>query len=249
MRDPDPFELLSQLDWQYRDEPLERGENPALDDLVLQLMNPPLCRSAPRPLGVRLRYWTAGLAAVALAGTGATAAATLLRRAEDPSRVACYSNAAINPIGQVAARATNDLTPIDLCAPFWKDGTLGTDGPPELVACVTDSEITAVMPGTADTCVALGLEPSGSGDSGTANPPDEPAIAVADAATAVLLGECFSDLNRARQAVLAALDDLDAADWSVRVEGTTDTAKPCAGTLVDPARRTIVIAAVEGPPR
>ncbi len=244
MTDRDPFELLGQLDWQYRDEPLKRGENPALDDLVLRIVNPPRRGAALSVFGVKVRYWIAGLAAVALAGTGATAAATLLGRADDPSLVTCYSNAAINPNSQVTARTGKDLKPVDQCTPFWKDGTLGTEGPPALVACVTDSEIIAVMPGTADTCIAIGLDPFG-----TPDPLDEPAIAIAEAATTVLLDECFSDLNQARQAVLDALDGLGAADWTVRVEGATDAARPCAGTLVDPARRTIVIAPVLRPPR
>ena len=86
------------------------------------------------------------------------------------------------------------------------------------------------------TRIAIGLDPFG-----TPDPLDEPAIAIAEAATTVLLDECFSDLNQARQAVLDALDGLGAADWTVRVEGATDAARPCAMAASRVARSLAVV--------
>jgi hypothetical protein len=188
--------------------------------------------------GVNLRTWLAGLLTVSVLGVGAVAAAAWLRHPADATTLSCYSAASIPPPLQAGTKIDPALTPEQQCEPLWRDGTISTDGAPTLVACVTDNEITAVMPGTASTCSDLGFAMR------DAPRPSDQLDALVSSKVPDLFDECIDDVETARALVAALLEELGADEWTVRIQGEIDSVRRCAVPGIDGAEHVVIIATV-----
>lgn len=239
---PDPFDLLASLR-DHVDRPLEVDENPRAEQMLREITSrvPEITESRLSVFGVNLRTWLAGLLTVSVLGVGAVAAAAWLRHPADATTLSCYSAASIPPPIQAEAKIDPALTPEQQCEPLWRDGTISTDGAPTLVACVTDNEITAVMPGTASTCSDLGFAVRD-----VPRPSDQLDALVSSKVPDLFLDGCIPDLEIARDRVSALLDELGADEWSIRIEGKIDSVRRCAGPFIDGARHEILIVAHPG---
>ena len=242
----DPFELLAGM-VPHGDPGLAPGEDQDADALLQRVMT--LDRGAEpndaRILPFRSRrraVATATVVAAMLVGGGTVAAVVLLRRPADPSTLVCYSDALIEPAVKVGLQIDPDTTTIEQCASLWSDGTLGRGGTGGLVDCVAD-EVTVVIPGGSDAiCVGLGWQPAG-------EPlPDEQLSQRVAAAVPELFEGCIEDLGVASDRVERLLADLKASDtWTVTVEGSTSTDRPCAANVVDATTRVVRIIAFKPP--
>ena len=87
------------------------------------------------------------VAGLTVVGASAAAALIVSRSAGNPMELSCYSSSDVVTAVQVAILPDTKHTPVEQCAELWSDGRIATDGAPHLVACVTDADIVAVIPG------------------------------------------------------------------------------------------------------
>lgn len=245
----DPFDLLAGV-VARSDEYLAPGDDSRADALLERLVSSDRAViTASRPVvghTVPFRRRRAVIAATAVAalvvGGGTVAALVLLRRPADPVTLLCYSEAAAEPATKVAMAIDPEQTPVDQCSPLWSDGTLGVDGPEDLVACVAELEVTVVIPNTIGGCESLGWSPAAS-----PTPTDRVDQLVA-AEVPELFDNCIEDLDEARRRVEAMLVDLGAADtWDVTVSGSISPDRPCAGNVIDAAAHVVLIVPFQPP--
>lgn len=138
---------------------LAPGDDPAADALLRRVTN-----RKPRR---RRRFWLGSFVVIGLVSAGTATAYVLTRSASDPTAVTCYASDDILNTVQVGVSADPDEDPVDQCRPFWTDGPLGTNGPPELFACVNDGGAIAVVPGEPGNCSAFGWAEVATGELAT----------------------------------------------------------------------------------
>jgi hypothetical protein len=241
----DPFDLLNAMAGERDDAPLTAGEDPKAEALLRSIIDTDESATVAKVVAFKHRRTGQAIlgAGVVLAviGGGTVAALWIARRPADPVTLVCYSAGVVEPDETVGLQIDPSIGAIEQCGRLWRDGTLGTGSAPELAACVTDAEVTAVVPGSDQTCAELGLAVA------AAPTPGDVLSAEVAAAVPELFGECIDDLDVAGERVAALLDELGASDWSVRVEGATSPDKPCAANSIDAALRTVVIIAFNPP--
>jgi hypothetical protein len=171
---------------------------------------------------------------IGVTAVGATAATALIltRTAENPTVLTCYSSTDVATAVQVALQPDAQLTPIAQCGELWSDGRLSSNGPPQLVACVTDADIVAVLPGDATSCADAGWT--------VAAPPTEPVTDRTSELT-TLLSDRFVDrcLNAAMatKTVEDVLAELGLTGWTI--DDRTTTSDACVAPVVDVSTRSI----------
>ncbi|MAT07270.1 MAG: hypothetical protein CL424_19740 [Acidimicrobiaceae bacterium] len=240
---PDPFELLSSMRSPDIDRYLEPGDEPAADALLASILagsvepsgagGPPRRRWPRRVVG--------GAVVLAVAGGGAVAASRLLAEPTDTASLSCYSDASAEPAIQVAMVIDPSVTPAQQCAPMWSDGTLGTSGAPELASCVTDTGITAVIPGTGDTCVDIGFDERAPTEPGSPNPAAAITNAISDTWSAE--DRCIRDVDEAVAMLEQIIADAGADGWTVEVLQPPTDDMPCVGAGVNAQAKQIFTAA------
>ncbi|MEQ1700382.1 MAG: hypothetical protein ABMA25_09740 [Ilumatobacteraceae bacterium] len=245
----DPFDLLARM--ATSDGSLERGVDTVADELLDRILasesgtpnEPPIPTATIVGRSSQRKVLTIAVVTAALAIGGTVAATSLLRTTPDATTVVCYSDASPEPAVTVGLPLSPGATPVEQCAGLWSDGTFATDGTELLVACVTDQEMTAVVPGRFDTCSTLGWQP--------AAPPTPSDVLDQQVADAVpdLFATCIADLEVARHRVERLLLEMgDAGTWSVVVEGAVSSERPCAANVIDASRHEIRIVAFQLPP-
>jgi hypothetical protein len=224
----DPFELFRRLN------PIARETVDEADEARLESI---LDGSTVVPFDTRRRTRQLVAAGLVVVIVGATAAWAILRRepVADPLTVACHQTADVD--GTVTGvAATGD--PVKDCAPLWYDGTFGTVGPPELTVCVGDAGLAEVYPGGPDVCERLGRSaPAGELD-------DAAAERELQRRLSLLFGPMCVGREDAIAFAQATLDDLGLRGWTIELTGPFDDEFPCAGSGVDPIRRTVSIGGV-----
>lgn len=237
---PDPFELLSSMRPLDLDRTIRPGDDLAADDLFARIVDGTVDADEP----VRRRWprrVIGGAVVVALAGGGAVAASRLFAEPTDSASLSCYSDASADPDVQVAMIIDPSVTPEDQCAPMWVDGPLGTTGPPELSSCVTDNGITAVIPGTGETCVEIGYDERAPVEPGSPNPAATITNAISDRWSAE--DRCIRDVDEAVDILEGIIADAGADGWTVVVLHPPTDEMPCVGAGVDAAAQQVFTAA------
>lgn len=237
MNTNDPFELLSVLRPTTTGDFLAPGDDPAADALLSRIVSIDPTRQSPRRRRRRL-VLPVTLTFVVVA-SGAIATAVWLDQPTDPALLACYSEPSADPAEQFALVIDADSTPAEQCATLWQDGTFGTGEPPSLTSCVTPDGITAVMPGDATTCTALGWARLDTPLS------DEQLLAprIMSEVSGRYPTECVESVDEAETLVRTILSELRADTWRVRVERETSPDRPCAYVAIDAPNRTVLIVA------
>lgn len=248
----DPFEMLAGM-VPRSDAVLAPGDDHDADALlerIVTLDHDAVDRMEPdRERIQRFRHRRRAVLAVTvatavLASGGAVAALILLQRPSDPVTLVCYSEPSTDPEIKVGLSMDPERTAVQQCASLWSDGTFGTAGAKELIACVADFEVTVVVPGeSAYICATLGWKPAGP------PLPDEQLDQRVTAKVPELFEGCIADLEVARDQVERLLVDLDAnGSWTVLVEGSTSPDRPCAANVIDATSRVVRIIAFQPPP-
>ena len=187
----------------------------------------------------RRRRGIAGAIVVAALVTGGAVAAIWNRSPQQTDRVACWSEAELPP-DQLVGVAWDGLShPIDLCSQKWESGSFeaATPVPDELQACVTDSEMAAVIPGDARICDALGFAEY------VPPPADDPALAVNQAQRELgrtLIMSCLKPAA-AEAEIRRILVRNGLSGWTITVDGTFSAAEPCASVALEPETTTAFV--------
>ena len=235
MTSQDPFEILAGSCPTEPGDRVEFGDDPAVDALLRSIMSEPAPDSRRRR---RRRRWVSGVVATAVVGTGAVAAAVWLDRPADPTLLSCYSDAAVPPAIQVGLMIDPTLTPIEQCTPQWHNGELGSEGPPELAACVSSEGIAIVLPGSIETCNELGL----AGLDPDRRIGDLTAIRVANLHPERYEDQCFTS-EEAMDVTQQIFDEVGADDWTVEVLVPVTDELPCAIPSILGAEQRVLLAA------
>jgi hypothetical protein len=221
-------EVLRQLRPPAVSDFLEPGENPHADQLLQRIISSGV--GARRP-SRRLRLVVAVAAGTAAIGATAAAAVVLTRQAGNPTVLACYSNADVDTANQVAIEPDPARTPVEQCTPLWSDGRLGTGEAPPLVACVTDADTVAVLPGDHSACANAGWVSADT--SPEAN--SDPSVLLPSLLSDTFAGRCMN-VAAATAAAQDVLDQLGLAGWTIRDRATAAT---CTVPVVDVDARAI----------
>jgi hypothetical protein len=225
----DPGELLQVLrpygDHGY----LAPGDDPHADALLQHLMSLDVGTRSSRSRTRRVVLLAVGLTVV---GASATAAFVMSRPAANSTVMSCYSSADINAATQVVVVPDSSRTPVEQCAELWSDGRISSSGAPALVACVTPSDIVAVVPGDQSTCTLRGWAVLAVPTESTTNPTSDLTATLSDR----FLDQCL-DPGAAAIVVENALVDLGVTQWSV--SDSTTNPDWCAVPAVDANTRTV----------
>jgi hypothetical protein len=210
----DPNVLLRRLRPHGGDEYLDPGVDPRADTLLRDILS----RDAGgRYMPRRARRVTLLVAGLTVVGAGAAAAMIVTRSPHDTTQLSCFSSADVQHAVQVAVLPDTQRTPVEQCAELWSDGRLASDGAPQLVACVTDADIVAVIPGDESSCAAAGWALA-------AAPPTVP-IADRTAELTATLSERFVEQCMKPDAAVRTVEDvlaeLDLQTWTVH-DATTN---------------------------
>jgi hypothetical protein len=232
----DPFDLLVSMRSTDIDQPVQPGDDPGADTLLASILAGNANHDPDRRRRWRRRA-IGGAIAVAVASGGAVAASRLLAEPTDSASLSCYSNASTEPDIQAALLIDPSTTPEQQCAPLWSDGPLGSDGPPRLASCVTDTGITAVIPGTGDTCVEIGYHERAPSEPGERNVAAEITNSISDTWTEE--DRCIREPDEARALVDQIFDDLDVTGWTIDVAHSPSDELPCIGAGVDAERSAV----------
>lgn len=233
----DPFDLLRRL---APDTPLP---DDAVDDgLLARILATLDARAAGTRRTRRIRRAAAGLIAIG-AISGTTVAVAVRRDAAPPPRtpfVTCWNTAP--PTIQWELVVEVGIDPVVACSAPWSNGSFGTDEPPALVACLSGTGVTAVIPGrTPEACLDAGLGATRAGPLRT-DEVDEVTALQLDLASRLAL-TCATE-DEVLAAIDTARDTHDLADWTVRNDATFTADRPCGHVAVDPATRTIAVRAM-----
>ena len=248
---PDPFDLLASMAVSDRsgasiDRPLEPGDDERAELLLRQVTGG---SGAGRVPGERLhthrrsRRVVTAIAVASVLGAGVAVAAIWTTQPADAVTVLCYSSVDVKPEVVVGLVAAPDATPAEQCAEPWTDGRLGRGEVPGLVACVSDLDATAVLPGDESACGRLGWALA------------EPRTAAADIDVLVAqaipgsLGECTTDLVAAQSTIERILADLGADAWTVAIapDAAITADRPCAAPAISAETHVVTVVAVPRP--
>jgi hypothetical protein len=226
----EPGDLLRRLRPHTGDEYLSPGDDPRADALLHLIVSRELDGRRPARHARRVVVL---VAAITVVGASAAAAVIMSRSAGNPTELSCYSSSDVETAVQVVILPDTQLTPVEQCAELWSDGRIASDGAPHLVACVTDADIVAVIPGDDSSCAAAGWVVM-------ASSPSEPIADRTSELTQVLsdrfIDQCM-DPATATKAVEEVLHELALSAWTV-ADNTTST-DACAVPFVDVRTRSV----------
>jgi hypothetical protein len=213
----DPGDLLRRLRPHGGDEYLAPGDDPRADALLHMIVSREIDagRSARHARRVVVL-----VAAITVVGASAAAAVIMSRSAGNPTELSCYSSADVKTAMQVAILPDTQRTPIEQCAELWTDGRIARDGAPHLVACVTDADIVAVIPGDDSSCIAAGWVVMASSPSSPSEPITDRTSELTQALSERFAGQCL-DRATAVETVEDLLHELQLSAWTV-ADNTTD---------------------------
>ena len=245
---PDPFIILQALRPATDSRRLDVGEIPSADAMLAQILLRGTT-AAGRVTGRPRRRWV--VAASVMTGsvvvTSAAAAVFLQRRSDDRQVLACYA-AAARDADRFEMRVDAGDDPIAASARLWTDGSFGTAGQPDSLACSTSDGTTAVVPGDdVSACVQAGLEPIEPATDDGVTPEAETVDTLSERLAQTFLDGCL-DEQQSRTEAESALRDTGLDGWNVVVSIPFSEPRPCGLASVDAAQRTIVIVAVRPRP-
>ena len=232
----DPGELLRRLRPHEGDEYLASGQDPRAEALLYRITSRELVVRAPVRRTRRVVVLVAGLT---LVGAGAAAALIASRSAGNPTELSCYSSSDVMTAVQVAILPDTKLTPVEQCAELWSDGRISTDGAPHLVACVTDADIVAVIPGDDSSCAAVGWIAASLPSQPVADRTSELTQALSDR----FVDQCM-DPETAVKTVEAVLLQLELTEWTV--DDNTTSSDSCAVPVVNVDTRSVGLISLPG---
>jgi hypothetical protein len=192
--------------------------------------------ATPLPERPRRRWWWVGSGAVVVVVGAMSYASFRSEPARNPTTVVCYSNPAVPPDDQVALGAEKD--PVVACEKVWSTGEFGSGATPHLTACVTKTDIVAVVPGNGDVCEQLGLRLWNT----VVNGADRAIIEFNDEITQTLRDACYPE-PEATTLTKAAMDRHGLGDWTVASNGNWSTTVPCTAIGIDPTTKTVTLGA------
>ena len=178
--------------------------------------------------------------AVAVLALGTVAATWILTRdVTNPTGVGCFDRVATNGDIAVAGMA-GDLSP-DLCAEFWKDGTLVNESivpagqVPPLTGCVTEAGVLWVFPSDdSAVCEQLGLS-TPAPNIGVGN---NDIRSLGDTLVDDIAWDSCVPIDEAKEQVRAILDERGFTDWVIKT-GPLRPGSICASLAVDAPLKTI----------
>ena len=241
----DPFDLLAMMAPETADRVLVAGDDPVADRLLQRILagDPtagPVRRD--RRSSIVRRIVGGGLALVAVGG-GAVAFSVWSRAPKDSVTILCYSDPVQEPALKVGVRLDGTQSPIEACTREWLAGEFAEFGQPDsLTACVTSSDVIAVIPADPAACAGLGMAIAEI---------DQRAISI-DGAVArrvpELLVGCVTNSAAAVSDVRQLFDELGATEWTVVVDAELDADRPCYANLVDASTKTVRLIPFQPPP-
>jgi hypothetical protein len=199
---------------------LRPGDDPAADAMLLRITS-----TVPRRRRFKWRRWTFFVTgACVLVGAGVTTAVLRSRSPEDPTVIDCYSSEVPHEGAIIGVPPESGQTAIEQCAAYWSDGTFAADGPPDLVACVTDDDVIAVLPGDDTLCADREWMLADLAEAGATHPASQLLALMSDR----FAGRCLNPEEAAR-AIREIFDELGLSDWSIdnaRAKDGCNTAYP-----------------------
>jgi hypothetical protein len=242
----DPFEMVAALN-PVVDRPLVAGEDPVADAILARII--PGKTTGAKVVSIdtarRRRYrWVAPVVVVGVLASGGAAAAWVMSRHQtEPFIAGCYRTARLTS-DQVFVAVDGVTNPVDSCARSWLDGTFGTDGPPQLTACVTPEGAGVVVPGDDRICAGLGYVPYNL-------TPDREADAIRDTSDAIFAfiqadADTCVDLDSAKREYRKIADAHGLSDWPI-IDTPFDAAMPCITANLDRANHNIGLPGVLPP--
>ncbi len=233
MIDRDPFELLRRMN-PIRHARLEAGDDALLERIVTSAVPAPtpIAPPASHPSRrIRTIVLVGGLSAVVLA----TAAFTFLRtgNADNPTQIDCHRTADLQSDRDVRP---NIGDPVAACNAPWTNGLFGTNGPPELHACVGSDNTIEVFPGDLDVCARLGLTRQDTASNASAAQLDQLSTRLAADFRNACVGQndALADTNQ-------VISDVGLTGWTVKLEQPYSTSRPCTAFIIDPAAKVVTI--------
>lgn len=238
----DPFELLQALAPRLdRDAPATPAEDAVLQRILDALDAP----RAPR----RRRWWRgralAGLLGVGIVGVASAGAAVWYEtsRPEQPVSVTCWRD--VDRSSQWETQIGPNESPVDACAPAWRDGPFGPAAPPSLIACTAAEGPIAVVPGDSlDACAAVGLPAL---DPGHAGSPELAEVHLLQRLVADPLGATCATEEETVALVAEVLARHRIDGWTVNPPAPFTAGRPCGQVAIDPATRTLDIISLRQP--
>ena len=227
--DFDSGNLLRGLRPHRGDEYLAPGADPRAEALLDRIVSQELDGKGSARYARRVALLVIGATVVC---ASAAAALILTRRPGDPTVLSCYSSSDVEQALQFAIPPDAQRTAIEQCAELWSDGRISTNGPPGLVACVTDADIVAVLPGDEAACAAAGwvlaATSTGPGIDRTSDLTNTLSDRFAD--------QCVNP-DAAIATVEQVLDELGLVEW--RIDDRTTDPESCTAPIVDVPSRSI----------
>jgi hypothetical protein len=178
-----------------------------------------------------------------LASGGAAAAWIASRHQTEPFVVGCYRTPELTS-DQAFVSVDGVTNPVELCAQPWLDGTLGTDGPPQLTACVSPDGHGAVIPGDDQICARLGFVPYDFTPDPEAN-----SIRVTNEVIGAFIDadpDTCVDMDTAKREYRKIADAHGLSGWPI-IDTPFDAATPCITAYFDRANHTIGLPGVLPP--
>jgi hypothetical protein len=197
--------------------------------------------SGPPPPRHRRRLLVA-VGVVAVSAVLAAAVYIASRRADDPTRVACYAAADLEA-DTVALGAAAGGNPLGACEEQWQTGAFQGWGVPPLAGCVLTSGIVGVFPGEPSVCDRLGLArlATESGDW------EARVLQLVSGLRAELAAPNCVDVAVAADRVRQRLEQLDLDGWTLIAPATTVPERPCTSIAFDPPAKTITLVPIPPP--
>lgn len=231
----DPNEILRKLRPHASDGYLEPGDDPRADAILRQITARDADASQMARRARRVVLLVAGLTVV---GAGAAAAMIVTRSPRDTTVVSCFSSSDVKSAVQVLITPDVKRTAVEQCADLWSDGRISSDGAPQLVACVTDASLVAVVPGDESSCVAAGW---GVAISPATEPIADRTGELTDTLSDRFVDQCMN-AETAAETVDDVLAELGLGTW--KVHDSTTNADWCAAPAVDTDTRTVNLISV-----
>jgi len=225
MSERDPFELLKAINPVPALNEIRGSDSQLLADIIT---SPVPARSKRR------RWWWIG-SSVLLVGAGATAYALMRSEpAKDPTSVVCYSEAARPPAIQSVLPAQMD--PVAACGQLWAKGEFGLGDVPRLTACVTDTNIVAVIPGEEHVCEQLGYTLW----NGVIDEDAQTVIAFQDEINQTLGRTCYPR-DAGIEIAVEIMARYGLTGWTTALIENWGDDRPCTVASVDPVAKTVTI--------
>lgn len=233
MSNRDPFELVAAAN----PIPGLTERLPGDDEMLATIMAMPVVPARRRPR--KRTMWLGG--GVAVVGVGLAAFAFV--REESPTNalaLVCYSAAEERPAVQAGTALSPD--PVATCGELWMNGQIASlDEPPPLTACVLDTGLVAVIPGTQEVCSRLGI----ANWVGELSDEQVNEIAFHEEVVETFGGRCVSEAEvDAELPGLMAEYGLD--DWTIDRRGGYTPTRQCTAVAVDSVNKTVILISRRG---